>query len=127
MTHALVLIAVLLAGPPDPALTVPCRIVRVIDGDTVEVEVRQVYRVRLLDCWAPERKEKGGPESTEHLSRLIDAGGRDAVLSVPWRERAAERWSLGRVLGRVWIAGQEKSLSEQQVMSGHALPTKETP
>lgn len=110
---------------PDQATTVSCEVVRVIDGDTLVVEVRQQYRVRLLDCWAPEVKgasKDAGLSAKQHLESLIIRHGKDGVLSVPWHSDAASSWSMGRVLGRVWLGGND--LSELQVDSGHARKAK---
>lgn len=112
---------------PDVATTVECEVVRVIDGDTIEVAVRQRYHVRLIDCWAPETRGNSkteGLSAKQHLESLLSQHGRRAVLSVPWHEYVGKQWSMGRVIGNVWLNGCEKSLSEQQVESGHATTSK---
>ena len=46
---------------PPYGLCLPCRLVRVRDGDTVEVSLPgsdRVYALRLIDCWAPETRGK---------------------------------------------------------------------
>ena len=65
--------------PEPPAKPVPgwattCELDRVIDGDTIDVRVSRVIRVRLLDCWAPETRDPGGPESTANLKKLLVGG-----------------------------------------------------
>ncbi|TXH44894.1 MAG: hypothetical protein E6Q97_32070 [Desulfurellales bacterium] len=112
---------------PDTGLTVTCRALRVVDGDTVEVSVQQVYRVRLLDCWAPESHgatKAAGEASAEHLRKYLDARGHNCVLSVPGGADVGKSWSMGRVLGHLWVLGQEKSLSEIQCEAGHACKEK---
>lgn len=116
---------IVLEAAPEQATTVACEVVRVIDGDTVVVEVRQQYRIRLLDCWAPETKgetKEVGLASKGHLESLVVRHGKFGVLSVPWFEDLAKSWSLNRVLGRVWLGGND--LSELQVDAGHAKKTK---
>lgn len=105
---------------PSPGLTARCRVIEVYDGDTVTVEMRIPVRVRLLDCWAPELREDGGEESREHLDWI--AGLEDGMLWVPWGDarRAGDVWSFNRILGHVWIDGSDESLSERQVLAGHA-------
>lgn len=113
---------------PQTATTVECRVVRVLDGDTVEVEVRQLYRVRLLDCWAAETKgdsKEAGLAAKEHLRNYIGQTGMNGVLSVPWHEDSQRSWSMGRMLGNIWLNGQDKSLSEVQVEAGHATKEKQ--
>jgi endonuclease YncB( thermonuclease family) len=131
---------VLTAGQaaPDPAWTTPAKVVRVIDGDTLEVEISRKLRVRMLDCWAPESRrdprlgesersaEKAkGQAAKENLNSL--ANGREVIVSVPLSADGdlAKVWTMGRVLGHVWLADKpEKSLSVQQVEAGHATKEK---
>ncbi len=60
------------------------RLTRVIDGDTVEVLAGGglfrgpgTRRIRLYGIDAPESSQRGGPESTKHLGRII--GGRTGM------------------------------------------------
>lgn len=109
---------------PAPGWTTSCRVVSVHDGDTLTVEVSRRLQVRLLDCWAPELRDEGGPESGQHLRRLAD--GKKATLHIP-AAKNGEEWRLltfGRVLGHVWLEGDECSLSEHQVKAGKATKTK---
>jgi endonuclease YncB( thermonuclease family) len=121
--------------PPEPSWTTRAKVLRVIDGDTVEVEVRRVVRVRMLDCWAPESKldprisqadretEKfAGQASKENLRRLCE--GQNVVVQIPAGEDVAKSITMGRWLGRVWIEGDGESLSEKQVKGGFAEATK---
>lgn len=116
-------------APPVPGWTTPATVIRVIDGDTVEIEVRRTLKVRLLDCWAPERSDPGGAESTEHLRALIEATDNEVILHVPLTSaRVEDAWTFGRVLGALWpahpIDGDNRSLSTQQRAAGHAQLTK---
>lgn len=116
-------------GPPDPGVTFEGRVVRVVDGDTIEVEVKRVVRVRLLDCWAPETRTKDkaekqrGLEAKKHLRTL--AHDRDVTVFVPVNpeKKVGDSFSFDRALGHVWVVGDEQSLSEKMVESNHA--TKE--
>lgn len=109
---------------PSPAITLPCVVTEVYDGDTITVEVRLPVRVRLLDCWAPELNEAGGRHSRAHLERL--ALGQPARLHVPLDavRRSDGVFSFGRILGHVWLEGDSRSLSARQVTAGHATETK---
>jgi endonuclease YncB( thermonuclease family) len=123
---------------PSPSWTTRAKVLRVIDGDTLEVEIRRVVRVRMLDCWAPESRrdprldesrqqaEKAkGQAAKENLISL--ANGREVIVSVPMAADGdvSKMWTMGRVLGWVWLADHpEKSLSAQQVEAGHAVTTK---
>lgn len=116
----------LLASPPPHGWSTSCKVINIVDGDTVDVEVRRVIRVRLLDCWAPESRTKDAAEkqrglaAKEQLRAMAD--GRDATLFVAGGETVKDRLTLDRVLGRLWVGGEE--LSELQVKGGFARGTK---
>lgn len=122
-------------APPSPGWTTQARCLRVIDGDTIEVEVRRVIRVRMLDCWAPESKldprvsqadretEKfAGQASKENLRRLAE--GRDLIVQIPSGEDVAKSITMGRWLAHVWVEGDGESLAEKQVKGGFAERVK---
>jgi endonuclease YncB( thermonuclease family) len=121
--------------PPEPSWTTRAKVLRVIDGDTVEVEVRRVVRVRMLDCWAPESHRDGrlpeneqaaeyarGLASKLNLKRLCE--GQNVVVQIPAGEDVAKSITMGRWLGRVWVEGDGESLSEKQVKGGFATKVK---
>jgi endonuclease YncB( thermonuclease family) len=121
--------------PPEPSWTTRAKVLRVIDGDTVEVEVRRVVRVRMLDCWSPESKmdsrlpaeqqadeKKAGIASRENLRRLCE--GRDVIVQIPAHVEVAKAITLNRWLARVWVEGDGESLSEKQVKGGFATKVK---
>ena len=117
--------------PPVPQLTVPCQIVRVIDGDTVEVEIRTRFNVRLLDCWAPEKHqtaiagEKALGIASADAMRLL-AEGKPGTVAVPLpadpEASLASVFTLGRVLGHVTVEAGD--LAKLQRDAGHAYATK---
>lgn len=137
------------ADAPKPGLTAPCEVVEWHDGDTCTVRVTIDVRVRLLDCWAPEvhgrsmteAEKKLPPEKQKEIQRQITNEkqrgndskasamkfapvGSSGVLEIPFDgiHRSDEAFTMGRVLGRVWIGG--KDVSALQVASGHATATK---
>jgi endonuclease YncB( thermonuclease family) len=110
----------LLADQPQAALQLPCKIVDVYDGDTATVEITFQMRVRLLHCWAPELRGAGGKESKENLQQYV---GKPAILAVPITDiRLDKLFSFGRILGRVWVNGED--LSAVQVSQGLATESK---
>ena len=59
-------------------MTMRVKVLRVIDGDTIEVEAggnilrkSRRERVRMYGIDAPESSQKGGTESTKHLKKMI--------------------------------------------------------
>ena len=124
-----------LQQPPEPSWTVRGTVVDVHDGDTVTVRVTTDLRVRLLDAWAPEIKADSRlPESKREAEKQAGLKSRDAlkelalnkpvILQVPTSEDLLKSTTMGRVLGRVWLEGDEESLSEKQVKSGNATREK---
>jgi endonuclease YncB( thermonuclease family) len=135
--------------PPDPKLVVPCEIVSWHDGDTGTVRIVADLRVRLSDCWAPEltgrrlteaeRKLPGekqreileriaaekqrGIDSLNSIQRMAPPGTKGQLeISLAGVERSDDLFTLGRVLGRVWVNGQD--LSARQVAAGQAKSAK---
>lgn len=124
---------------PEPAWVTPGRVLRVIDGDTLEVEIRRTIRVRMLNCWAPESHRDGRvPEQEREEQKALGiaskkslqsvAEDRDVIVRIPTSTDGdlSQVFTLGRVLGEVWLQSDpSESLSERQVRLGHA--TKEKP
>lgn len=117
---------------PTPGITHQCEIVRVLDGDTLEVSITTTAIVRLLDCWAPEvhRTDDPGEKprglvSKAHLQSLAKPGDK-VIVQVPFSDRGrfGDDMTMGRVLGNVWLVGNDKSLSQLQVEAGQATVTK---
>lgn len=85
-------------------IVVPCKVVRAIDGDTVEVEVKLRVNVRLKDVDAPELGEPGGIEAKRWLEGLCV--GKEGELVVPVSGNLSRSISLGRVVGDVKVRGK---------------------
>lgn len=111
------------AAPPI-GVTTRGTCVHVVDGDTIDVEVRYVTRVRLFDCWAPEKNTTSGRESAAALkTRLLN---QPVVLFVPTSSARslADVLTFDRVLGYVWVQGEHESISEWLVRQGYATKEK---
>ncbi|MCA9313846.1 thermonuclease family protein, partial [Candidatus Saccharibacteria bacterium] len=108
----------------------PGKVVNVVDGDTVDVEVRRVVRIRMLDCWAPESRtrdlaeKKEGLKAKDALQKVLY--GRDVIVQVPIESdaRFGEAMSMSRVLGRVIDRHTKVDYSEYMVKNGYASKTK---
>jgi endonuclease YncB( thermonuclease family) len=115
----------------EPRVTLPCTVTNVVDGDTVDVELRVVVRVRLVagegECWAPESRttdlaeKRQGLASKAHLKKL--ALGREALVTFPiGSQRVIDYMTLERLLADVVVEG--KSLGAEQIRAKHASTTK---
>ena len=108
-------------GPPKLALTARATIKRVLDGDTVEVEVRWPATIRLKDCWAPEVTKDyfgDGLAAKRHAQNLCPPGS-DVIVSI----NSEEADSLGDLMtfGRV-VADVRPLLMEECEITDY-LPT----
>ena len=121
---------------PTPQIVLgSCKLARVIDGDTVEVEVSRKIRVRFRDCWAPEKRKTAhtcekalGVESAELLS-MIAAEGAPCVLQIAsdGDQDAGDGLTFGRVVGDVYLTdgASNESLGARMINAGLAYPTKQ--
>jgi endonuclease YncB( thermonuclease family) len=87
------------------------RVNRVVDGDSLIVELKQQrVRVRLKEIDAPEIKQPFGKRSQESLTALCAS----KIARVTWTDRDRN----GRTLGRVWCSGIDANA--EQVRRGMA-------
>ena len=115
---------------PEPGWTTKARVVYVLDGDTVEVEVVRKLRIRVLDCWAPETRTRDldekarGIVSKENLQRLQPAGS-PVTVAIPSSVDGdvQDVLTMGRFLAHMWNA-DGVNVAEAQVNSGHATKEK---
>lgn len=115
---------------PAPLWVFRARPVRVVDGDTVDVELdvgfhgRRVERVRLLGVDCPERGQPGWHEATAYVADwLVGAGGRslgtDAWTLVVETEQSD---AFGRYLALVWRVSDGRCLTDDLLDAGLAAP-----
>ncbi len=91
---------------PLPVVRFPCKVLEVIDGDTIVVEWRgRTEHVRLLRVNAPERGQPGFREA-KALLELLTRG----VLAALEFERPDERDAYGRLLCYVFAEGSHVNL-----------------
>lgn len=88
------------------------KVVRILDGDTIDVlQSQKLVRVRLLNIDAPEKKQSFGRWSSEQLKRLV--AGRHVTVVFMHKDR------YERILGRVMTANGSE-VNRQQVLTGAA-------
>lgn len=119
--------------PPKPGIVLGnCQIIRVLDGDTVEVAITRKVHIRLLDCWAPEvhqtkhpNEKRLGINAKNHAELLVKHKGAACVLEVPsdGDEDLGDGLTFGRVLGNVWFE-DGTCLNVQMVQDGLCYLTK---
>jgi endonuclease YncB( thermonuclease family) len=110
---------------PTPNITIPAKVVRVIDGDTVDVSVSTTIRVRLEDCWCPERHEPSGLAATTAARAMMPEGSNCLVMiSLEGVDEIKDVFTFGRVVGRVFTQ-EHGDISECLIESGHATRLKD--
>lgn len=111
-----------------------CRVKRVVDGDTVEVEIDLGFQVgytttlRLAGIDAPETRGESRPrglEATRFLRTLIDEstdGTRQLTMrTVKSISSAADKTEkYGRYLATLLVG--DRNLNAEMVENGHAVP-----
>ena len=113
---------------PPKGFTTKAKVTRIIAGDTVDVEISRKVRVRLKDCWAPEKRSRDivekqkGMAAFSHLATLLHE--EDVVLFIPADEQGEIKdiFTFGRVVGHVFL--NEEDMSEHMIESGHATKEK---
>jgi len=98
--------------PQPQGQLVKATVIRVIDGDTIEVRIGQgsPVRVRIIGYDSPEKDEPFGDRATKFLKALIE--GREVLLESD--VQALDRY--GRRLYHVWLS--QTLLSELMLLAG---------
>ena len=100
------------------------KVTRWIDGDTFEGELTISCRVRIKDCWAPEKRgpEKvKGKEALEKMKEICPEGSTVRVF-VPTTGKIATSLSFGRWVGTVWKG--DENICDELIKQGLATRTK---
>jgi micrococcal nuclease len=104
-------------------------ITKVVDGDTIDADIDLGFdisltkRIRLAGIDSPESrttnlKEKAlGLESKEWLKKSLE-GAKDIIIKT---EKPDSTEKYGRIIGHLFINGQETSLNNQMIDEGYAL------
>jgi micrococcal nuclease len=106
-----------------------CKVVRVVDGDTVDVDIDLGFgvwlkkqRVRMMGIDTPESRTRDleekfyGKESKYFLQDLIQSVEDEVKLI------SHEKGKFGRILGEIFIEGEEKSVNQLMIDNHHAVP-----
>ena len=113
----------------DPYIYRIKQVLKVVDGDTIDASIDLGFdislekRIRLAGIDTPESrttnvKEKAmGLESKEWLKKTLE-GAKDILIKTELPD-STEKY--GRIIGHLFINGQETSLNNQMITSGYAL------
>ena len=104
-------------------------VLKVVDGDTIDASIDLGFdislekRIRFAGIDTPESrttniKEKAlGLESKEWLKKALE-GAKDIIIKT---EKPDSTEKYGRIIGHLFINGQETSLNNQMIAEGYAL------
>lgn len=113
----------------DPYIYRIKQVLKVVDGDTIDASIDLGFdislekRIRLAGIDTPESrttnvKEKSmGLESKEWLKKTLE-GAKDIIIKTELPD-STEKY--GRIIGHLFINGQETSLNNQMIYEGYAL------
>lgn len=93
---------------PEPGLTTKAYVTRVVDGDTIEVEIRRRFKVRFKDYNADELNTLTGQEAKEILIKRL-AEDSIVTLFIPTydNEKLMDINSFERIVADVWHNGEK--------------------
>jgi micrococcal nuclease len=104
-------------------------VLKVVDGDTIDASIDLGFdislskRIRLAGIDTPESRTRDleekalGLESKEWLKKTLE-GAKDILIKT---ELPGSTEKYGRIIGHLFINGQETSLNNQMITSGYAL------
>lgn len=106
----------------------PARVLRVIDGDTLEIEIdqgmhnRRIERIRLLGVDTPEMTgaTKAGGLMAKSFTEGWVAYASYAQSGWPLRVRTEKADSFGRYLALVWRVNDGASLNDDLITNGYS-------
>lgn len=122
---------------PEPGWCTRAKVVNVVDGDTLDVEITRTIRIRIRDCWAPESRTRDPEEKRRGIAAktfLVGmAQGHPAIVFIPSAAdgKFQDILTMGRFLGDVYLQGETmqhaegESVAEVMVAKGFATKTKE--
>ena len=105
-------------------------VLKVVDGDTIDAsidlgfDISLTKRIRFAGIDTPESRtrdleeKKLGLESKEWLKKALE-GAKDILIKT---EKPDSTEKYGRIIGHLFINGQETSLNNQMIDEGYAWP-----
>lgn len=113
---------------PPNGLTTEATVVRIVDGDTIEVKIERTLNIRLTDGQKPnfniaEKDTLLGQAAISFLQQIIPEG-KTIKIFIPSEnpERLMDINSFNRILGEIWVDG--KSLTEVLTEFGYSNRSK---
>lgn len=91
---------------PETGRCFKAKVIDVHDGDTITVEERVIYRIRLKDVWAPELKTPDGPAARTELMKRLGKG--EVTVFIPLIDQTpGKSQTFDRVVGTIYVDGKD--------------------
>ena len=92
--------------PPEPSYVTKAKCTNVHDADTITVEVKRIFNIRLGNASKAELNTDEGKVLQQKLEELLL--GKDVVIQIPFggNEKLMDFNSFERVVGFVWCDGK---------------------
>lgn len=92
--------------PPEPSYVTKAKCTNVHDADTITVEVKRTFNIRLGNASKAELDTEEGKALQKRLEELLL--GKDVVVQIPFgdNEKLMDFNSFERVVGFVWLNGK---------------------
>jgi len=124
---------------PPKGIVTDAKVINVVDGDTIDLKIEKIIRVRLRDCWCAETRTRDleekqkGLAAKDHMEDLLGKRvvyfgekrfDKNVVLFIPADEdgEIKDVFTFNRVLGHVFVDGED--VSDRMVKDGHATKEK---
>jgi len=89
---------------PEPSICFRATATRIIDGDTIECEIRRTIHVRLRNIDCPERNTPDGQKAKQFVEETLD--GKEVIVYIPTDKHGnalMDFTSFERVVGDIWF------------------------
>lgn len=113
-------------APADPAYVYRATVLKVVDGDTIDVgidlgfDVTIKHRLRLKDVYAAEKAETNGKSHTDNLSKTLPIASQVLIKT---EKNATDKY--GRYVADVWLNSKHINQVQRDLIgqpSGKGLP-----
>jgi endonuclease YncB( thermonuclease family) len=112
---------------PPFGLHLPCNVVRVIDGDTVEIGLpgsTYQWKLRLIDCWCPEMNTAKGKAAKAAAEELLKEATCSVFIPAPKHiTNLLKNLTFDRIPAHLFI-GPDMTLNSAMCLAGHATKKK---
>jgi endonuclease YncB( thermonuclease family) len=95
---------------PEPGWITEVDYVRAVDGDTIEVEIRRRFKVRIQDIDIVESNSERGQEATEYVDDKLSKA-REIIVKIPTNSplNLMDVNSFERIVGEIYVNGRKLS------------------